>query len=431
MLKKFLHSFSAHQEKPADSFALKRIFKILKVSVLVVSTFVLTLALSLWWFYDIPLTSPISSLTTFQFLQESQVSPTGNKIVYGYLPYWNLKKVTVQPELTHLSYFSLTIGGDGRLLTRIGDEGEPGYNGLSSDEFLELSNQMKAQNGAMELTLTQFNGDDIASFLASPAAQDRLLQSLDGIILAYPVNGINIDIELSGSPTPAMRDNMTAFMKRLREHMDSRYDQVNLSIAMYASASQNNGLWDVPRIEPYIDYIIVMAYDFHQRSSPQAGPVAPLFGGKEFWDSDINQHLQAFAAQVPREKLLLGIPFYGYEWNTTSRESQSHTFPDTGGTASISRVSELLLRKDELKVEERWNEEALSPYLSYEEDGEIYVIYYENSRSISYKLDYVNQLDLGGIAIWALGYEGDSRELWDVINRKLWYIYSKSSIEIV
>ncbi len=419
MLKKFLHSFSAHQEKPADSFALKRIFKILKVSVLVVSTFVLTLALSLWWFYDIPLTSPISSLTTFQFLQESQVSPTGNKIVYGYLPYWNLKKVTVQPELTHLSYFSLTIGGDGRLLTRIGDEGEPGYNGLSSDEFLELSNQMKAQNGAMELTLTQFNGDDIASFLASPAAQDRLLQSLDGIILAYPVNGINIDIELSGSPTPAMRDNMTAFMKRLREHMDSRYDQVNLSIAMYASASQNNGLWDVPRIEPYIDYIIVMAYDFHQRSSPQAGPVAPLFGGKEFWDSDINQHLQAFAAQVPREKLLLGIPFYGYEWNTTSRESQSHTFPDTGGTASISRVSELLLRKDELKVEERWNEEALSPYLSYEEDGEIYVIYYENSRSISYKLDYVNQLDLGGIAIWALGYEGDSRELWDVINRKL------------
>jgi spore germination protein YaaH len=188
---------------------------------------------------------------------------------------------------------------------------------------------------------------------------------------------------------------------------------------MYAGASKNNGLWDVPGIEPYVDYIVIMAYDFHRQSSPQAGPIAPLFGGKEFWDSDINQHVQGFVAQVPRHKLLLGIPFYGYEWETTSRDAQSHTFPDTGSTASISRVSELLKRKDELQVEERWNEEALSPYLSYKEDGKTYVIYYENSRSISYKLDYVNQLDIGGIAIWALGYEGDSRELWDVINRKL------------
>ena len=72
-----------------------------------------------------------------------------------------------------------------------------------------------------------------------------------------------------------------------------------------------------------------------------------------------------------------------------------------------------------LSVEEHWNENALSPYLTYVEDGETFVLYYEDSRSLSYKLDYVNQLDLGGIAIWALGYEGDSRELWDVINRKL------------
>lgn len=419
MLKKFLHSSAAQADKQPSKLTVKHTIKALQVVILVLGTFTMGLAFSLWWFYDLPLTSPISSLSTFQFLQESQISPTGNKIVYGYLPYWNMRKATIQPELTHLSYFSLTIAGDGSLLTRTADGGEPGYAGLASDTFLELSNQMKAQNGAMELTLTQFNGDDIASFLASDAAQEKLMKSLDDVILAYPVNGINIDIELGGSPTPAMRNNLTKFMQKLRVHLDTRYDKVNLSIAMYAGASRNTGLWDVPGIEPYVDYIIVMAYDFHQRSSPQAGPVAPLFGGKEFWDSDINQHLQAFATQVPREKLLLGIPFYGYEWNTTSRDPQSHTFPDTGSTASISRVSDLLERKEELKVEERWNEEALSPYLSYEENGEIYVIYYENSRSISYKLDYVNQLDLGGIAIWALGYEGDSRELWDVINRKL------------
>ncbi len=419
MLKKFMHSFAAREEKKQQHLSYDRMIFLIKWAVSIFLIFILTVSVSLWWFYDMPLTSPINPLTTFHFLQEAQVSPTGKKIVYGYLPYWNMKKATIQPELTHLSYFSLTILGDGSLQTQTKDGGEPGYAGLSSEVFLELSNKMKAQNGAMELTLTQFNGDDIANFLASQAAQDRLLTALDDVIIAYPVNGINIDIELGGSPTLTMRNNLTAFMKKLREHLNTRYDKVNLSIAMYAGASKNNGLWDVPGIEPYVDYIIIMAYDFHRSSSPQAGPIAPLFGGREFWDSDINQHLQDFVTQVPRQKLLLGIPFYGYEWKTTSREAQSHTFPDTGSTASISRVQDLLRRKDELKVEERWNEEALSPYLSYEENGEIYVIYYENSRSISYKLDYVNQLDIGGIAIWALGYEGDSRELWDVINRKL------------
>lgn len=422
MVGQFIHSFLKPKQPEVQkdfSALVKRIALFVKITFFFMATLAAAIAISIWWFSDTPLASPINSLTTFRFLQEAEIFNKGNKIVYGYLPYWNLRKVTVQPELTHLSYFALGIASDGTFITRTDEGGEPGYAGLKSDEFLELSNKMKAQNGAMELTLSQFNADDITYFLASEKAQQTLFDSLDGVILAYPINGINIDIELNGSPTEQTRNNMTRFMKNLREHMDKRYDKINLSIAMYAGASNSKGLWDVPKIEPYVDYIVVMAYDFHRRTSPQAGPVAPLFGGKELWDSDINQHLQEFAQQVPRHKLLLGIPFYGYEWETTSRDPQSHTFPDTGGTASMARVAELLTRKDELQVEERWNEEALSPYLSYVEDGKIYVIYYENSRSISYKLDYVNQLDLGGIAIWALGYESDSRELWDVINRKL------------
>jgi len=50
---------------------------------------------------------------------------------------------------------------------------------------------------------------------------------------------------------------------------------------MYASASKNDQIWDVPRIGQAVDYIVVMAYDFHRTSSSQAGPVAPLFGGEK------------------------------------------------------------------------------------------------------------------------------------------------------
>lgn len=392
----------------------KKIFKLIVFIVLIIFS---VTSFLIWKYADIPLVSPITSLSTFSFLAEPHVKKE-DKVIYGFLPYWNINKATIQKELTHLGYFSLRIQGNGELATT-GDDDAISFNRLQSEEFLAMSEQVIEQGGAVELVLTQFNAEDITSFLQSKKAQENTLQSIDAVLLAYPFTGINIDIELASSASPQLRQQMSEFVKLLNAHLDSTYSNVQLSIDVYASAAQGSSLWDIETIAQEVDYIIIMAYDFHQRNSPQAGPVAPLFGGNERWDSDINNHLQEFIQKAPPSKLLLGIPFYGYEWQTTSRDSQSHTFPDTGSTASIQRVSELLNQKELLEVEEGWNEDALSPYLSYSEDGELYVIYFENSRSLSYKLDYVNQLGLGGIAIWALGYEGNSRDLWEVIERKI------------
>jgi spore germination protein YaaH len=372
-----------------------------------------------WWWTKVPLLSPLSDTPSSWFLATAPPAETPSKVVYGYLPYWNLNKVELQPELTHLAYFGVTISSSGSILLRNEDNTtEPGYARLQSERWLDLANQASQQGAQIELVLTQFNNDDIVALLTQDSAQDRLLASLDSILLAYPVSGISLDLEYTGQVTPQLRQSMTKLVKVIRTHLNQKYDGVQLSMAMYSGAARG-GIWDVEELAPELDYVIVMAYDFHRRSSILAGPVAPLFGGQDLWHSDISQHLQSFVKLVEPQKILLGVPFYGYEWQTTNQTAQAHTFPDTGATASYERVQNLLARKHELGVTEHWNETALSPYLSYQEDGLNYLIYYENSRSISYKLDYVNQLNLGGIAIWALGFEGDSRELWDVINQKL------------
>lgn len=363
--------------------------------------------------------SPISTSTVFRFLNDLEDMTTHeNRLVYGYLPYWNLQKITLQPELDTLAYFGLVIGSDGSIVTRIEGSGEPGYQKWNSDAALPLINQQIQKGGKIDLVLAQFDADAIAAFLNNPNAQTKLLTNLDSVLLSSPVQGINIDIEYSGNNSQALQPKMTAFIAYLDKHLAQKYPHIKLSIAVYASAATRPQIWDIPGLSPNIDYFVVMAYDFHRRSSPVAGPVAPIFGGKELWDSDISTHLKDFLKVTSKEKLLLGVPFYGYEWQTTDRQPQAHTFPETGATASFERVQEILAKRDELKVEEGWNEKALSPYITYQEKNNIYVIYYENSRSLSYKLDLVNQLDLAGMAIWALGYEGQNRELWDVIARK-------------
>ncbi len=381
--------------------------------------FLLTLE-ALWFFRKVPLLSPITSSTTFQFLSEpSQPTHTDHKLVYGFLPYWNKDKVTLQPELTHLSYFSLEFNQNGDILDHKQGEMEMGFHTLQSEQILSLFQSAAQRGSKIEVTLAQFDPDQISTFLLSPAAQEKLLRSLDGVLQGYPVQGINIDIEYTGTVTPNLRDDYTKFIQLLADHIHSKYQNIHLSIDVFASAGTNRGIWDLPQLSKIVDHIIVMAYDFHRKSSISAGPVAPLFGGQKLWDSDITEHLRDFLSFVPHTKLVLGVPFYGYAWQTTSRDSQAKTFPDTGEAIGFDQIQSLLLQKNLYSVKEGWNTDALSPYLSYQKDREIHLIYYENSRSMSYKLDLVNQLDLGGIAIWALGYEGSSRELWDVIKNKL------------
>jgi spore germination protein YaaH len=391
------------------------------ISFLLFGVFIATISVVIWLFRDNPLLSPITSATTLQFLNDRLTNANKSsspKMIYGFLPYWNVNQVTIQPELTQLAYFSLTFDHTGHIVSHSGGEVDQGYHKLQSEDFVNVMQTAQKNHSQIEIVLAQFDNDEISAFLLSPSSQQQLLTELNSILLEYPFTGVNVDIEYTGPITANLQDDLTTFMHNLNVNLKQRRQPVNLSIDIFSSSGDNNDIWNLKTLAPNVDEIIVMAYDFHRRSSPLAGPVAPLFGGQVLWDSDITSHMKTILTSVPANKILLGVPFYGYEWQTTSRDAQATTLPETGSTASFDYVQSILSQKDQLKVQEGWSEEALSPYLSYEKNHKTYIIYYENSRSLSYKLDLVNQLELRGIAIWALGYEKDSRELWDTIKNK-------------
>ncbi|MBU1033433.1 glycoside hydrolase family 18 protein [Patescibacteria group bacterium] len=386
--------------------------------------------LSINVFYNAPLFSSIDNNSRLRYLKELIIPQKERKIVYGFLPYWNVNDFVLEKELTHLSYFGLNIAANGEISIKDEDGNlDPGYRTLNEEKFTELAEQMQNQGGKVELVLKQFNSEDISAFLNNEKAHLTFFQSLDSLLLAYPVSGINIDIEYSGENSQALRENFVTFMRKLDWYLDTKYKDVQISVDVYASAASNSqSLWDIATIGQYVDYVVVMAYDFHQRSSSQAGPVAPLFSESENnkWNKDINQNLKLFLDQIPREKILLGIPFYGYGWQTDSNNPKANTFEDTGFTVSYKKAKELLAIADgktssentwkgATQIKKSFDSDALSPYITYKQDGEFYTIYYENPESISYKLEYARQLNLAGVAIWALGYEDNDRELWQVI----------------
>lgn len=373
----------------------------------------------LWWLAPTQFTSPISNLTRFHFFVPELRYPVSNKpkIVYGFLPYWNLSRAELPATLTHVAYFALSVSPTGSLTQGVDEEGTNAYNRMQSEAFLETLQTKQDRDIASEIVIKQFYSNDLQAFLNSNRAQKNFYTQLDSVLLAYPFTGVNLDFEINTGGT-AIQDKFTNFVKNLDDHLARRHPSVQLSIDIFASAAEGGNIWNLAELEPYTDYFIVMAYDFHRRSSPQTGPVAPLLGS-ETWSSNINSHLKDILTQVPPNKVVLGIPFYGYEWQTTSANAAALTYPDSGRTATYERVQELLANKDENGLIEHWNEESLSPYLTYKEAGKQYVLYFDNSRSISYKMDYINQLGLGGVAIWALGYEGETKELWEVIGKKL------------
>ena len=172
-----------------------------------------------------------------------------------------------------------------------------------------------------------------------------------------------------------------------------------------------------------------MAYDFYRPSSLQAGPVAPLRGKctSENWklktdnclDYDVITSIGDITKLVSPSKVILGVPFYGYEWQTVDTQFLARTYPQTGLTATYKRVRELLDNNSESSLSATWSGTTFTPYLSYTKDGNTYQIHYEDDNSLKLKIEFVHQAKLAGLAIWAVGYELPYTNLWLTLDNSL------------
>ncbi|EKD57930.1 MAG: glycosyl hydrolase-like protein, partial [uncultured bacterium] len=322
-----------------------------------------------------------------------------------------------------LAYFAIDLNSDGTINKKVNSkELEPGWNKLNSDTTAKILYQAKLLKQKTVLTVTAMDPELIESIINSQENSTNAIASVLEVYQKFNFDGINIDFEYVGEPDDLTINNFTLFIKSLKELCQTKSDRCFIDIDVFGDVASKKRLWKLSDLHSHVTNIIVMAYDYYRKSSTQAGPVAPLTGTcKGESDSpclsqDILQHLSLISKIAPSSKIILGIPFYGYEWQTASENFLANTYPKTGSLATYQRIQDLISSPETASLSAKWSNQTLSPYLIYYKGKNIQQIHYENQQSIKLKTDVLKSANLGGIAIWALGYEVPHQDLWQPIS---------------
>lgn len=355
----------------------------------------------------------LSPLALGEVLSVATRRPDRTYEVVGFLPYWSVNRGAEIPwqALDEVIIFDLSVDSQGDIgQTRQDEIG--GWSVLNSKKFNQIQQQAIENNTLLGLALTSFNDEQMNLFLSNSSAVNNFLDQLDDILDEYQLQTINIDFEFVNLSQP---ETTREAFNQLIAKIKTRFPDKKLSFDVYANAVIKNQPYDIQSLGRLADRMIIMAYDFHRPSSANSGPVAPI--NQPYASArSITEALRESFKLISPQKTLLGVPLYGYEWQTANDQIYS-TSLGSDGLASFSRTHDLITEKD---LEVKWDNQALSPWISFTDDsGRIKQIYFENLSSLSLKYQLVKQSGLAGVAYWALGYEGDYTDVWQEVDNSL------------
>jgi spore germination protein YaaH len=354
--------------------------------------------------------TPIFSLSN----SSHYTSPVGTDFkkteIIGFMPYWLLSnaKTNYKESLTDIIFFALTIDEDGTILKMNNpNENEPGWFALKSGKFDKMINIAKNDRFGLSLSIFSSNNKTIDKIISQPKLHAaNLVNDVVPLMKKYGFTSLNLDLESTKDASESDRINFSLFVNAIKQGLN-RENINSLSLDISVLDFFRKRIVDPFLIGNIVDKVIIMAYDYHYIGSKVIGPVSPLGGAGEFLEFDIKTVVEKALEIVPSSKIILGLPLYGYEWETIDNNASAAVIPGTGRMASTFRIQELLASCSSCSVSYRdKSEEALVVFKDQLSDS-YHQIFYPDVRSLSTKIKFADEKKLGGIAFWALGYEGD------------------------
>lgn len=293
-------------------------------------------------------------------------------------------------HFTYLSPFMYAITEQGTL------------QGLQDEIILEAADRTNTDSLLVITNLDEagnFNSDLAATILRNPDLQDRLITNILEIMNTKGYSGLNIDFEYV---YPEDRENYNAFLRRVVERLHPQGYVVSTAVAPKESGDQEGLLYEAHDYEAHgeiVDFVILMSYEWGWAGGPPWA-IAPINKVKDVLDYAVTV--------IPPEKILMGVPLYGRDWEIPRQEG---TFART-----ISPEQAIDLAR-KYKVAIQYNETYQAPFFHYvDENGQEHEVWFEDARSMQAKYDVVKDYNLRGVSYWVLGQNFPQN--WPVLQSK-------------
>ena len=234
-----------------------------------------------------------------------------------------------------------------------------------------------------------FADDKTYAVLKDEGKRTKLIDELLTACESLELDGINVDFEgLSSETAPYFIEFVRELCAVLRPA--GYCVSVDVSVPEAWSSYYRRDL-----LGKYCDYVIVMGYDEHYRGGGETGSVSSLP-----WAT---QAVITMLEQVPKEKLILGVPFYTQLWASKGGEIKNEAL-------SMEEAASWI---EENQASVSYDEESGQHYASVTREGTLFEVWLEDAMSMEKRLQLAKENELRGVACWKLGM--DSAEIWETM----------------
>ena len=284
--------------------------------------------------------------------------------IWGYVMTGREEALTDNLPLSDIGYFSAGIDSYGKL-TDIPKRGKLKF------------------PGRVHLVVV-CDSRSLTHFVLIPGSSHRKELIADLLSAAKDYDGLQIDFE---NIPDRDADTFLSFLKELRQGIPANK---MFTIALRARTRKTNeAQYDYERIKPYVDRILVMAYDEHWSGS-EPGSVASMRWCKQVAEYSLNV--------IGKEKLVMGLPFYGRAWGDYNPSR-----------ALVYTTTEKIIEEHNVKEIRRENG---IPVFEYNKNVSI-AVYYEDAYSLSTRMEMYKAMGVSSIGFWRVGQE--TPEAWDYL----------------
>ncbi len=339
--------------------------------------------------------------------------------VFGFLPYWEVSDSTTVLDwrtLSTVAYFSVGCTSSGGLDKTDSDGSlSTGWGGWTSSKMTSIINAAHQNQARVVLTISCFawsssGASRQASLLGSSTARSTLAKAAAAAVRDRGADGINLDFEpiVSG-----YSEEFTALVRSVRSELNKVAPGYQLTFDTMGSIG-NQPIVDATA-PGGADAVFIMGYDYRTDGSSTAGSHSPLTGPRY----DLTDTVKAYTAKISPSKVILGIPYYGRAWSTSSDRVNATTLsPSKYGSPAAptyGQVADLVA-----SYGRRWDSVEQAPWTAYRKETCTSTygcvtswreLYYDDAASLRLRYDLINRSSLRGAGIWALGYDGTRPEL--------------------